>query len=156
MDTVEDSASAFQSDFLWTLTRQLQNVYVVEVLAIQRWSLRSETDGCTFFFRVFWLRADLLVLSIMASLPGTKALIEALTITIQPSWFSVGVIFVRRNKTHTFKKNSHLSPSVDKLFSKVTGVHWEGFFLLLWDKLYWLLWHGTGCICNQSQHESSP
>ncbi len=58
-----------------------------------RLSLRSQTDGWTFSFRIFWLSAEFMVPSIMASRPGPEAAKQPHAITLSPPCLTVGMMF---------------------------------------------------------------
>ncbi len=56
-------------------------------------SLRSQTDGQTFSFRIFWQSAEFMVPSIMASRPGPEATKQPQTITLPPPCLTVSMMF---------------------------------------------------------------
>ncbi len=132
-----------------------------------RLSLRSQTDGRTFFFRIFWLSAEFMVPSIMASHPGPEAAKQTQTITLPPPCLTVGMMFfyemlcwfyVSCNGTRTFQKVQLLSHQSTEHLPKSLGDN-QDIIWQMWDEplcsfgQQWLLpWnssHGC-CFCPVS------
>ncbi len=83
-------------------------------------SLRSQTDGWTFSFRIFWWSAELMVPSIMSSHPDPEAAKQPQTITLPPPCLTVGMMFILGNAVLVYARcnGSTFVSSVHRIFTQ--------------------------------------
>ncbi len=124
-----------------------------------RFSLRSQTDGRTFSFRIFWWSEEFMVPSIMASHPGPEAPDHHTTTSMFDCWYDVlfmkcCVGFMPDVTGHTPSKKFNfclISPqNICKKYPKSIG-DYQDIFWQMWDEPLCSFWSAVAFALELSR-----